>query len=64
MSVFLTSKPAQVFSLAKAEENAAILQKDEEDDWVWKVTPIGDGTRAIVECFEPDGYKIGQLTEF
>ena len=54
----LTKDPAKVFSLAKAKETAAILQSHEEDDWTWKATPIGNGN-AIVECFEPDGYKIG-----
>mgnify|MGYP003659335161 FL=1 len=59
----LTKDPAKVFSLAEAKETASMMQDNEEDDWTWKATPVGNG-KAIVECFEPDGYKIGLLANW
>ena len=56
----ISKDPAKVFNIAKAKEIATMMQSNEEDDWTWKATPVGNG-KAVVECFEPDGYKIGQL---
>lgn len=56
----LTNVPPRVFDAVKAEVIATMMQNNEGDGWLWKVKSLDNG-KAIVECFEPDGHKVGHI---
>ena len=60
LGINLMDEPPRIFDTAKAEAIAAMMQSNEEDGWLWKAKSLGNG-KAIVECFEANGYKIGHI---